>query len=389
MKVALVHDYIKEYGGAERVLEALAEIFPDAPIYTAFCEKKSQAYKHFKDKRIITSWVQYLPFFKGRLYSPLRFLTPLIWGSFNLSRYDLVISSSSWYIAKGFGKKTQASRLKTQEKPVEICYCHTPPRWLYGYATSVNLQRYWPVKVYALIVGHFLRLYDFKQAQKVDYFIANSKEVQARIRKFYRKDSTVIYPPVSLPDVRLKTRDAREDYYFIVSRIVGAKGLDLAVDAALKAGFKLKIAGSPAGYYFEHDKLVKKAEGHGPERQPKGKVEFLGQVSDEELVKLYKQAKGFFALSKDEDFGITPVESMLCGTPVIAFNGGGYKETVVDGKTGVLFDDYSVDGLITAIKRFEGLKLDPKDCLEQAEKFSKERFIREITDFVKLKVDNK
>src|ERR1035437_4087109 len=198
MKVALVHDYIKEYGGAERVLEALAEIFPDAPIYTAFSVKNSQAYKHFEDKQIITSWVQYLPFFKSRLYSPLRFLTPLIWGSFNLSKYDLVISSSSWYIAKGFGKKIQ-------EKPIEICYCHTPPRWLYGYTTSVNLQRYWPVKIYALIVGHFLRLYDFKQAQKVDYFIANSKEVRARIKKFYGRDSTVIYPPVSLPSVKLKT----------------------------------------------------------------------------------------------------------------------------------------------------------------------------------------
>jgi glycosyltransferase involved in cell wall biosynthesis len=369
MKVALVHDYIKEFGGAERVLEALAEIYPDAPIYTAFCAKNSQAYKHFKDKQIITSWAQYIPGFKSRLYSPLRFLTPLIWGSFNLSKYDLVVSSSSWYIAKGF--KKHDSKFK------EICYCHTPPRWLYGYTTSVNFQRFWPVKVYALIVGHFLRLYDFKQAQKVDYFIANSKEVQARIKKFYRKDSTVIYPPVSLGRGPIGKKG---DYYFIVSRIVGAKGLELAVDAALKAGFKLKIAGSPAGYYFEHDKLVKKSQ---------GKVEFLGQVSDEELVKLYKGAKGFFALSKDEDFGITPVESMLCGTPVIAFNGGGYKETVIDGKTGVLFNNYSVDGLIAAIKKFESAKFSSKDCIVQAEKFSKERFKKEIQDFVNSKVKDK
>jgi glycosyltransferase involved in cell wall biosynthesis len=365
MRVSLVHDYIKEYGGAERVLETLTEIFPDAPIYTAFSVKNSQAYLHFKDKQIITSWVQYLPFFKSRLYSPLRFLTPLIWGSFNLSKFDLVISSSSWFIAKGFKKPNN--------KFTEICYCHTPPRWLYGYATSVNFQRYLPVRIYALIVGHLMRLYDFKQAQKVDYFIANSKEVQARIKTFYRRDSTVIYPPVSLPNVKLKTQNLKKDYYFIVSRIVGAKGLDLAVDAALKSGFKLKIAGSPAGYYFEHDKLVKKSQ---------GKVEFLGQVSDEELVKLYKGARGFFALSKDEDFGITPVESMLCGTPVIAFNGGGYKETVLDGKTGVLFNNYSVDGLIEAVKKFENSKFSSKDCVEQAEKFSKERFKKEINEFV-------
>src|ERR1035437_73701 len=365
MKVALVHDYIKGYGGGERVLEVLTEIFPQAPIYTSFYKVNSEAYKHFKDKQIIASWVQYLPFFSSKLYSPLRFLTPLIWGSFNFSKYDLVISSASWYIAKGFKKPS--------DKFKEICYCHTPPRWLYGYNTSVNFQKYWPVKVYALIVGHFLRLYDYKQAQKVDYFIANSKEVQARIKKFYRRDSTVIYPPVSLPSIKLKTENLKKDYYFIVSRIVGAKGLDLAVDAALKAGFKLKIAGSPAGYYFEHDKLVNKSQ---------GKVEFLGQVSDEELVKLYKGAKGFFALSKDEDFGITPVESMLCGTPVIAFNGGGYKETVVDGKTGVLFDNYSVDELISAVKKFESLKFKTEDCIEQAKKFSKERFIKEIKEFV-------
>jgi len=361
MKVALVHDYIKEYGGAERVLEALSEIYPEAPIYTAFCDKNSTAYFHFKSKKIISSWFNYLPF-SPQLASILRFLTPFIWGSFDLSNYDLVISSASWFITKGF--KNSKSHF------TEICYCHTPPRWLYGYVTSVNWQKYTVVRAYALIVGHFLRLYDFKQAQKVDYFIANSKEVAARIKKFYRRDSTVIYPPVSLPQV---SNVKKQDYYFIVSRIVGAKGLELAVDAALKAGFKLRIAGSSAGYYFEHDKLVKKAQ---------GKVEFLGQVSDEELVKLYNGAKAFLALAKDEDFGITPVESMLTGTPVIAYNGGGYKETVVDGKTGLLFDDYSVDGLLFVIKKFEKMKFNSLEIQKYAERFSKDRFKKEIEEFI-------
>ena len=121
MKVALVHDYIKEYGGAERVLETLTEIFPDAPIYTSFYKKNSEGYKHFKDKKIIASWVQNLPGFSGRLYSPLRFLTPLIWGSFNFEKYDLVISSASWYIAKGFGSRDQGSEIRDQRSPVEIC----------------------------------------------------------------------------------------------------------------------------------------------------------------------------------------------------------------------------------------------------------------------------
>lgn len=382
MKIALVHDYIKEYGGAERVLEALTEIYPGAPIYTAFCDKNSTAYSHFKDKKIVNSWFNLLPF-SSKLASPLRFLTPLIWGSFNFKDYDVVISSASWYITKGFGNNQST----INKKPIEICYCHTPPRWLYGYNTSVNFQKFAIVKAYALIVGHFLRLYDYKRAQKVNYFIANSKEVAQRIKKFYRKDSTVIYPPASLgealragPPVSLPNQPltinhqpSAEDYYLIVSRIVGAKGLDLAVEAAVKANFKLKIAGSPAGYSFEQQKLIKHS---------KGKVEFLGQVSDTELVKLYGRAKAFLALAKDEDFGITPVEAMLCGTPVIAFNGGGYKETVIDGKTGVLFNEYSTNGLLSAIKRFENMKLSPKDCIEQAQKFSKERFKQEIENFV-------
>jgi len=361
MKVAIVHDYIKEFGGAERVLEALSNIYPNAPIYTAFCDKNSSAFAHFKDKKIVTSWFNLLPF-SSKLASPLRFLTPFIWNSFDFKDFDVVISSASWFITKGFKKK--------HDKFVEICYCHTPPRWLYGYTTPVNFQKYGLIKTYAAIVGHFLRIYDFKSAQKVDFFIANSDEVAKRIKKFYRRDSTVIYPPVSLPKVE---ELPKRNFYFIVSRIVGAKGLDMAVEAALRQGFNLKIAGAPAGYYFEYNKLLEKA---------KGKVEFLGQVSDEELAKLYKSAKAFLALSKDEDFGITPVEAMLSGTAVIAYNGGGYKETVIDGKTGVLFDNYSVEGLIEAIRKFEKMKLNTKDLIEQTNKFSKERFEREIKEFI-------
>ena len=379
MRVAIVHDYIKEFGGAERVLEALCEIYPKAPIYTAFSDKNSTAYEHFKNKKIITSWFNFLPY-PSKLASPLRFLTPFIWGSFDFKDYDVVLSSASWYVTKGFGQNQKSSIQQAQDKnqksPIEICYCHTPPRWLYGYQTSVNFQKYKIVRVYAAIVGHFLRLYDFKRAQKVNYFIANSREVQGRIKKFYRRDSAVIYPPVSLPKI---TNIKKGDYYFIVSRIVGAKGLDLAVDAALKAGFKLKIAGSPSGYYSEHEKLIKKSE---------GKVKFLGQVTDDELSKLYKGAKAFLALSQDEDFGITPVEAMLSGTPVIAYNGGGYKETVINGKTGILFDDYSVEGLVSAINTFEKTKINAKDCIEQAQKFSKERFKAEIENFVKSKIKN-
>jgi len=373
LKVAIVHDYIKEYGGAERVLEALCEMYPDAPIYTAFYKKDSDAWKRFKDRKIIASWVQSIPFFVTKLHSPLRFLAPQIWESFNFSAYDVVIGSASWYVTKGFQKP---------DKTIEICYCHTPPRWLYGYRTSIEWQRFWPIKLYGLIVGHFMRQYDFNAAQKVDYFIANSDEVKARIKKFYRRDAQVIYPPVSLPKI---PQVKKEDYYFVVARIVGGKGLDLAVEAAAKTGIKLKIAGAPAGYYTEHKKLAKMA----PEN-----VEFLGHVSDEELVKLYAGAKAFFALAADEDFGITPVEAMLCGTPVIAFHGGGYKETVLDGKTGLFFKQLTVESLVDAIKKFEMLKQVQHDkmqsaCKKQAEKFSKERFKKEMRAFVESKVKEK
>lgn len=393
MKVALVHDYIKEYGGAERVLELLSEIFPEAPIYTAFYKKDSIAYKKFKNRKIIPSWVHYIPFFATKLHSPFRFLAPWIWGSFNFSDYDVVISSASWYVTKGFGRHSPTSpRLRgTIGKPIEICYCHTPPRWLYGYKTSIEWQKFWPIKVYGTIIGHFMRMYDFNAAQRVDYFIANSEEVRERIRKFYRRDAVVIYPPVELPKIQKKWEvgnknvdkevgSERGEYYFIVSRIVGGKGLDLAVEAATKMGFKLKIAGASAGYSSQYKNLLKNT---------KNNIEFLGFVTDEELVNLYAGAKAFLALAKDEDFGITPVESMLCGTPVIAYNGGGYKETVIDPSagsgqvTGIFFNEQTVESLISAIKKFEKMNIKSEDCIKQAEKFSKERFKKEIENFVK------
>ncbi|HLA04254.1 MAG TPA: glycosyltransferase [Patescibacteria group bacterium] len=377
MKVALVHDYLNEYGGAERVLEVLCEIFPKAPIYTAFYKKGSPAYLRFKTRKIITSWAQNVPFFASRLHSPLRFLAPLIWGSFasQLADYDLVITSSSWYVTKGLVKR---KTINDKRKTLEICYCHTPPRYLYGYPTSVNWQKHWPVRVYALLVNHFMRVYDFEAAQRVDYFIANSKEIAARIKKFYRRDSTVIYPPVDLPKV---PEAGKQDYFLIVSRIVGAKGLQLAIDTANKLGFKLKVVGKEAGYAGEYKK-IKRIAGRN--------VEFLGYVSDSELAKLYSGARAFLALATDEDFGITPVEAMLCGTPVIAYKGGGYLESVVDGKTGVFFSPDTAGSLTLAINKFLLLEkkgaFDPKFIHNHAQKFSKDRFKREILTFVKSKV---
>ena len=364
MKVALIHDYLGEFGGAERVLLALSELYPAAPIYTAFW-RPGAAWERFQDKDVHVSWAHYVPAFSTRLHSPLRFLAPRIWGSFDFSEYDVVISSASWYITKGFG-----SRGTKRKKPIEICYCHTPPRWLYGYPTSVEWQRWRLVRAYATLVGFFMRQYDYAAAQRVNYFIANSQNTARRIQKFYLRDSTVIYPPIDIPNVSAVKKD---NYYLTVSRIVGGKGLDLAVRAASSLGIRLKVVGAPSGYASEQEKLLEVA----------GRtVEFLGPVTDSELFRLYTGAKAFIASATDEDFGMTPVEAMAAGTPVIAFRGGGYKESVVEGKTGIFFHAPTVPSIISAIKQFNTMKFLEKDCRQQAEKFSKRRFQQHMRAFV-------
>ena len=392
LKVALVHDYLNEFGGAERVLLALSEIWPDAPIYTAFYREGSAAYERFKEKKIITSWAQKVPLFSSYLHSPLRFLAPLIWGSFArvLSDYDVVITSSSWYVTKGVVRRNTSN---VTRKTIEVCYCHTPPRYLYGYPTSIEWQKYWPVRLYALLINHFMRVYDFEAAQRVDYFIANSRNVAARIKKFYRRDSEVIYPPVEMSASsvqRLATSKKKSKldasfldprpYFLVVSRIVGGKGLQLAVEVANNLGFKLKVVGKPAGYGLEYNKIKKMA---------KDNVEFLGYVSDSELVELYSGARALFVLAEDEDFGITPVEAMLCGTPVIAYDGGGYRETVIQEKTGLFFDPLTVGSLTLVINTFLDMErkgaFEPKFVRRHAQKFSKERFKKQIEAFVKDK----
>jgi glycosyltransferase involved in cell wall biosynthesis len=373
MKIALVHDYLNEFGGAERVLLALSEIWPEAPIYTAFYAKHSSAWERFSGRDIRVSWFHSIPFHTP-LASPLRFVAPLIWNSFDFSDYDLVLSSANWFITKGLKKGPNA---------IEICYCHTPPRYLFGYSTSVEWRRYWPVRLYGEIIAHFLRLYDFRAAQRVDHFVANSKNVAKRIEKFYRREAVVIYPPVSVPaGAGTSTRQAHRDYYLVVSRIVGGKGLELAVEAANRLGVTLKIVGKSAGWGSAGTRL----------RNMAGRtIEFLGEVTDERLSELYAGARAFLATAEDEDFGITPVEAMASGTPVVAFRGGGYQESVVEGKTGVFFDDYSVDGLVTAIKNFEARRseFEKSVILKQAEKFSKERFKREIVEFVQQSLNSK
>lgn len=367
-KIALVHDFLNEFGGAERVLVTLSEMCPEAPIYTAFCINDSDAGRALRGRKIVES--RWAPLIKRwRLYSPLRFLLPVIWGSMDLTDYDTIITSCSGYIARGFKVKKGAK---------VIAYCHTPPRFLYGYRTSVDWQKHALVRLYAYVVNHFLRIFDYESAQRVDVWVVNSENVKQRVWKHYRKEAVVVYPPVEVEKIIKATRGTKkDDYYLIVSRLVGAKGLEEAAKAAAELGFKLKIAGGTAGYARIKEELLR----IGGE-----KVELLGRVGEKELYELYGKAKGFIALARDEDFGMTVVEAQAAGTPVVAFNGGGFKESVIDGETGVLIEETTAEGIKEAIERIEKGKWDKDKLITNARRFSKEAFLSKMEKIMRESV---
>jgi glycosyltransferase involved in cell wall biosynthesis len=377
MKVALVHDYIKEFGGAERVLMALHEMFPAAPIYTAFVAKGSTCEQTFlkAGAKLVPSFLNFLLRHRN-LHSPFRFLIPLIWESFDFSKFDLVILSSSGYITKP---------VRIPKGVRVICYCHTPPRFLWGYQTSAEWARYPILKIGSEILAHFLRLYDQMGANRVNEFVANSQTVQARIWKHYRKEAIVVNPPVEVAEIKKQTagikRGANEKFFLVVSRIVGGKGIPMIMEAfnSLQKqpkfkDFKLKIAGKSTGLQWESRKInAQKAEG----------IEFLGEVSEAEKIDLMARATAFIAAEQDVDFGITPVEAMAAGTPVVAFASGGYMETVIEKKTGTFFEKYDAESVAKAMERAVGLKISKEDCVKVAEKFSKEKFLLEMRKITK------
>lgn len=363
MKVALAHDFLREYGGAERVLEVLHELFPDAPIFTTYInlEVMGENGQRFKNWDLRPSWFQHFPF-ANKLLSPFRIFAPMMFESFDLSGYDLVISSSSaTHLAKS---------VITKPETLHLSYIHTPPRFLYGYTTSFNYKKRWWTRIGGEIINHLMRIYDFEVSQRPDILVANSRNVQARIKKFYRRDSLVIYPPVDLSEIKLPKK--KQDFFLSLNRLARSKGTEVIVEAANKLGFSLKVAGV------------------GPEmsrlKQMAGKnVEFLGWVSDQERIKLLQNAKALIVASEDEDFGITSIEAQAAGTPVIAPASGGFLETVIDGKTGVLYGGrgmVGVEGLIEGIKKFNDLKFTTEDLRKNAEKFSKERFKKELLDLI-------
>lgn len=370
LKIALVHDYLIDFGGAEEVLSVLCEMFPNAPLYTAIYDKKKMQKfaDKFKNVKIITSWFDKMPL-APRAISLLRFLVPTIWGQFDFSKYDLVITSASWAVTKGVRKGKDTT---------EICYIHTPPRYLYGYDTSRIWKGRWYgvlVEIYGAIVNFFMRIYDFKSAQKVDFFIANSKNVGKRIEKFYRRnDYQVIYPPINVQGIlKSDSKDQDNKFYLTGGRMVAAKNFDLIIKAFNKNGKKLKIFGGGIDEPF-----LKSISNDN--------IEFLGRVSDQEKFKLLRSCRAFILAQKDEDSGMTALEVQAAGKPAIAFNGGGYPETIVEGKTGVFFGDLTEDSLNDTIVKFEKMAFKLQDCIANARKFSKERFKKEMLQFINEKI---
>jgi glycosyltransferase involved in cell wall biosynthesis len=352
LKVALVHDYLREFGGAERVLEALHDLYPEAPVYTAFFDREALGVhaERFTGWEIRETWLSKIPFFK-KLHSPLRFLAPWAFASLDMSEYDLVISSSNAYFAK-------AVKVPNGK---HLCYCHTPPRVLYGYSAMSDWQSNPVMRVAGQLLNHFMRVIDVKVSrERVDQFVANSHETASRIKKFYRLDSTVVYPPVELAEVD-STKVEKGDYFLYVNRLALAKHPELAVEVCSKLNLPLKVVGS--------GKMLASLQAMaGPT------VEFLGAVDDQQLAKLYAGAKALLYPVEHEDFGIVPVEAMLYGTPVIAHNSGGPKETVINGKSGLVFDDLTVVGLETVLTGFAQQKFSATEIKAWAKKFSKTAF---------------
>jgi len=354
MNIALVHDWITSTAGAERVILDLSGIYPKAPIYTSVFEKEKT--QGFEEKDVRTSFLQ-----KYKIIRKKReLLVPLVYFAFeniDLSSYDLVISNTTG------GSKA----LILKPEAIHICYCHTPPRYLWypnldprSSKGSFRFLRNWSKS--------WLMEWDLASSKRPDYYIANSINVQKRIKDIYNIDSKIIYPPVDVEKFKPKTIENPDDYYLFVSRLVGYKRCDLVVDAFNELGLPLKIIGSGP----EKKRLVKKANKN---------VEFLGFVSDDEMVRYYQKAKAF-VFAAEEDFGIVPVEAMAAGRPVIAFGVGGVLETVSEGLSGTFFKSQTPESLIEAIKKFDASKFDSRKIIEYAEKFSKERFKKEFAQYV-------
>lgn len=354
MKIALVHDDLVQYGGAERVLAGLSEIFPDAPIYTSLFDKNNpDLVRQFKGKKVSTSFLQKIPGWKV-LYKILLPLYPLAFEQFDFSGFDLVISQSTRF-AKG---------IITKPGTIHVNYCHTPPRFLW----DDDLQ----IKLPEPLLSYFRR-YDKIAAFRVDYFIAGSGNARERIREVYGVDCPVVYPFVDI-DRFANLESFNGGYFVVIARLNQYKRVDLAIEACAKLKLPLKIIG--AGPKLGALKHLADSLG--------GKIEFLGRLPDELTGEVLAGAKALIICAK-EDFGITSLEAQALGKPVIAFARGGALETVIPQRTGFLFKQQSAESLVDVLQEAPLSQIDPKVCISNARKFSKKHFtqnFRKQVDFL-------
>lgn len=327
MKVAIVHDDLVQWGGAERVLLGLCEIYPDAPIFTSIFDRDNKNLSQkFQSKKVITSFLQKIPGWRY-LYKTLLPLYPIAFEQFDFSDFDLVISSTSRF----------AKSVITKPKTRHICYCHTPPRFLWHFSSIGNFG------LSELLMSK-LRLYDQISSNRVDLFIAGSENAKKRIKKIYRNDSKVVYPFIDLE--RFQGIDTFNGGYFVVvGRGSSYKRFDLADQACQRMGYQLKIID--------------------------------GQFSDEMVVRILAGCKGLI-MAGEEDFGLVSLEVQALGKGVIALKKGGSLETVIENKTGIFFNVQTEDSLTDAIKKFNSAKININDCKENARRFSKEHFLEKF-----------
>ncbi len=356
MKIALAHDHLTQFGGAEKVLSEFHRLFKQAPIYTLVFNQQAVG-EYFSDWDIRTSFLQKMPG-SPKLFKWYLGLMPTAVEKLDLSNYDLVLSSCSALI-KGLILKPDT---------LHICYCHTPTRYLWSdtHQYTEELEQPKLIKRLLPIALTKLRLWDQLAAQRVDQFIANSQFVAARIKKYYRREAKVIYPPV--PVKQFKLSDKIEDYYLVVSRLRPYKRVDLTVKAFNKLGIPLKIIG--IGEQQQELKRIAKAN-----------IEFLGPASDSEKAHYLAHCRALI-FPQEEDFGITAVEAMACGRPVIAYSVGGSREIIKEGISGKFFTEQTWESLADAVIRFDHRVYDSEVIRKQAEQYDSRNFQQQISEFI-------
>jgi glycosyltransferase involved in cell wall biosynthesis len=361
MKVALVHDYLNQMGGAERVVLAFHELFPEAPLYTSIYDPK-RVDAAFQQIDIHTSFMQKLPFVKKH-HQPFLPLYPFAMERLDLRGYDLILSSSSAF-AKG---------VITKPGTMHICYCHTPMRWCWNYDEYVEREQLGKLARGVLpFLITWLRVWDQTTAMRVDHFIANSPAVADRIQKYYRREAVVIPPPVDASRFLFDPTTQPEDYFLVVSRLMPYKRIDLAIQACNRLQLPLVIVGSGR----DEQRLQKMA---GPT------IRFLGRLSDAEVLHYYAHCRAFI-LPGEEDFGITPLEAQASGRPVVAYSAGGALASVIDGVTGTFFQEQTVESLAATLAAFDETRYDPQIIRDHALEFDKPRFHRRILQFIEAKM---